>query len=105
MKIIITERQKILLEMSPSVRRRVGQGENYIMNLTPKDVCDYWKPEELDDYVYSVLTHATLEVVSRTGEWWSDDDYGSEYDDVYYYLSKKYTKDIIEFFNLANCNK
>ena len=105
MKIIITESQKILLEMSPSVRRRIGQGENYIMNLTPTDVCDNWKPGEVDDYVFDVLTRATLQVVSRTGEWWNDDDYGSEYDEVRDYLSKKYTKDIIEFFNLVNCNK
>jgi len=105
MKIIITERQQRLLEMSPSVRRRIVQGENYIMNLTPKDVCDNWRPEELDDYVGEVLTRATLKVVSRTGEWEDDDDYGSEYDDVRDYLSKKYTKDIIQFFNMVNCNK
>ena len=105
MKIIITERQKILLEMSPSFRRRINQGENYIMNLDPQDVCDYWKPGGLDDYVFEVLTRATLQVVSRTGKWEEDDDYGSEYDEVYNYLSKKYTKDIIEFFNLVNCNK
>ena len=106
MKIIITERQQRLLEMSPSIRRRLGQGENYIMNLSPSDVCKNWKPEELDDYVYDVITRATLEVISRNpGEWWDDEDYGPEYDDVYNYLSKKYTKDIIEFFNLVNCKK
>jgi hypothetical protein len=105
MKIIITERQKILLEMSPSVRRRIGQGENYIKNLDPQYVCDNLKLGALDDYVFEVLTRATLEVVSRTGEWEDDDDYGSEYDEVRDYLSKKYTKDIIEFFKLANCNK
>jgi len=105
MKIIITERQQRLLEMSPSVRRRIGMGEDYIKNLDPKDVCDNWRPEELDDYVGEVLTRATLKVVSRTGEWEDDDDYGSEYDDVRDYLSKKYTKDIIQFFNMVNCNK
>ena len=91
--------------MSPSVRRRIGMGEDYIKNLDPKDVCDNWRPRELDDYVGEVLTRATLKVVSRTGEWWNDDDFGSEYDDVRDYLSNKYTQDIIEFFNLVNCNK
>ena len=105
MKIIITESQKMLLEMSPYIRRRIGQGENYIMNLTPKDVCDNWKPEELDDYVHQVITRATLEVVSRNGDWWDDDDYGPEYDEVHDYLSNKYIKDIIQFFNLVNCKK
>jgi len=105
MKIIITESQKILLEMSPSVRRRIGMGEDYIKTLDPKDICDNWKPWKLDDYVFDVLTRATLKVFSRTGEWWDDDDYGSEYYDVRDYLSKKYTKDIIQFFNMVNCNK
>jgi hypothetical protein len=105
MKIIITESQKILLEMSPSIRRRIGMGEDFIKNLDPQYICDNLKPGALDDYVFEVLTRATLQVVSRTGKWWEDDDYGSEYDEVYNYLSKKYTKDIIEFFNLANCNK
>jgi hypothetical protein len=61
MKIIITERQQRLLEMSPSIRRRIGMGEDYIMNLSPSDVCDYFL--------------------------------------------KKYTKDIIEFFNSNLCKK
>ena len=105
MKIIITERQQRLLEMSPSVRRRIGQGENYIKNLDPQDVCDNWKPEELDDYVFEVLTRATLEVVSRTGEWEDDDDYGSEYDEVSEYFDKKYLDYIIEFYKSNLCNK
>ena len=101
MKIIITETQQMLLEMSPHIRRRLGQGENYIMNLNPSDVCEGW---ELDDYVHYVITHATLEVVSRNGDWSEDDDYGPEYDEVHDYLSNKYIKDIIQFFNLVKCD-
>lgn len=100
MKIIITERQQMLLEMSPHIRRRLGRGENYIMNLNPSDVCEGW---DLDDYVHQVITRATLEVVSRTGDWWEDDDYGPEYDEVHDYLSNKYIKDIIQFFNMVKC--
>ena len=105
MKIIITETQQMLLEMSPHIRRRLGHGEKYITNLTPSDVCDNWKPWELDDYVGEVLTRATLAVVSRTGDWWDDDDYGPAYDEVRDYLSNKYTNDIIQFFNMVKCNK
>jgi hypothetical protein len=104
MKIIITERQQMLLEMSPHIRRRLGRGENYIMNLDPSEICDYWRPTELDDYVDEVLTRATLDVVSRTGDWWDEDeDYGPAYDEVRDYLSNKYTKDIIQFFNMVKC--
>jgi hypothetical protein len=101
MKIIITERQQMLLEMSPHIRRRLGRGENYIMNLNPSDVCEGW---DLDDYVHQVITRATLEVVSRTGDWWEDDDYGPEYEEVHDYLSNKYIKDIIQFFNMVKCD-
>jgi hypothetical protein len=105
MKIIITESQKILLEMSPSVRRRVVKGEDFIKNLDPKDVCDNWTDRELGDYIHDVITRATLEVVSRTGEWWNDGDYGSEYDEVRDYLFKKYVGYIMDFFRSSLCNK
>jgi len=91
--------------MSPSVRRRVVKGEDFIKNLDPQDVCDYWKPEELEDYVFEVLTRATLEVVSRTGEWWNDSEYGPEYDEVREYFNKKYLDYIMEFYNSNLCKK
>jgi hypothetical protein len=105
MKIIITESQKILLEMSPSIIRRIGMGENYIMNLDPQYICDNLKPGALDDYVFEVLTRATLQVVSRTGEWWNDSEYGPEYDEVRDYFKNKYVDYIMEFYNSNLCKK
>ena len=105
MKIIITERQQRLLEMSPSIRRRIGRGDDYIKNLDPKDICDNWKDRELSDYIHDVITRATLEVVSRTRKWWDDDGYGPEYDEVRDYLFKKYVGYIIDFFRSNLCNK
>jgi hypothetical protein len=105
MKIIITERQQRLLEMSPSIRRRIVRGDEYIQTLDPQEVCDNWKPGELDDYVFDVISRATLEAVSRTGEWWNDEEYGPVYDVIREYFTNKYVNYIVEFFNKNLCKK
>ena len=88
MKIIITESQKILLEMSPSIRRRLHMADDFIKSLSPSDVRTYWGGSEEVDYVNQILSDAVWNVID-------DDKY---YDEVYNYLSNKYGKHIREFF-------
>jgi hypothetical protein len=88
MKIIITESQKILLEMSPSVRRRLHMADYFIKSLSPSDIRIYWGESEGDEYVRQILSDAVWNVID-------DDKY---YDEVYNYLSNKYGKHIREFF-------
>lgn len=94
MRIIITERQQILVEMDVSIRRRISPGIEYINNLEPNDVCENWEYGEVDDYVNGVLSDATLSCI--------DDDFNF-YDKVYNYLSDEYRKDVTHFFYNSLC--
>jgi hypothetical protein len=96
MKYIISERQLRLLEMSPSIRRRLRDSEDYINNLDPKDICESWKSWEVDNYVNGVLSDAVLKCVII------DED---SYDEAYEYLSDKYRDYITEFFYNSLCDE
>jgi hypothetical protein len=94
MKIIITERQKGLLEMNLSIKRRISIGEDFIKNLSPNDVCLNWKSSEVNNYVNGVLSDATFSCLD-------DDDL---YDETYDYLSNKYRKYVKDFFYDSLCD-
>lgn len=87
-------------------RRFMHIADNYFNNLSPKDVCDYWKSEEVDDYV----TETVAEMVRFITDEYPDvsaEDWHETYDGIYQMLdSIGYSDNVRDFFydSLDNCN-
>ena len=100
MKIIITEDQHKVLRNR--VQRRLGFIDQYIGELDPNDVCDYWTESEVDYYVISSMQNAVEKVCDEIGSY-------DLYDEIYEYLAdngyKSYFRDF--FFDTINnyCSK
>lgn len=87
-------------------RRLVHIADNYFNELIPKDVCDYWKPEGVDDYV----TETVAEMVRFITDEYPDlsaEDWHDTYEGIYKMLdSVGYSNKVRDFFydSLDNCN-
>jgi hypothetical protein len=59
MKIIISSSQLSLLKENVThtyIKRRTKIADEYFNSLNPKDICDYWHPDEVEDYIHDVIT-------------------------------------------------
>jgi len=87
-------------------RRFMHIADNYFNKLSPKDVCDYWKSEEVDDYV----TETVAEMVRFITDEYPDvsaEDWHDTYDGIYQMLdSIGYSDKVRDFFydSIDNCN-
>jgi hypothetical protein len=87
-------------------RRFMHIANDYFNNLSPKDVCDYWKSEEVDDYV----TETVAEMVRFITDEYPDvsaEDWHETYDGIYQMLdSIGYSDNVRDFFydSLDNCS-
>jgi hypothetical protein len=87
-------------------RRLMHVANNYFNKLSPKDVCDYWKSEEVDDYV----TETVAEMVRFITDEYPDvsaEDWHDTYDGIYQMLdSIGYSDKVRDFFydSIDNCN-
>lgn len=87
-------------------RRLIHIAEEYMDQLNPNDVCNYWSSDEADDYVKEIMsemvrfiTDAYLDV--------SSEDWMEIYGNIYELLNNLgYRKEVINFFyhSLENCN-
>lgn len=101
--------KKVLKESFNQIRARrlLNIADEYIQDLNPKDVCNYWESDEVDDYV----TETMAEIVRVMLDEYRDidsDDWHDTYEGVYRMLDNlDYAYMIREFFydSLNNCNK
>ena len=91
MKIIITENQELRL------RRVLHIIEDYIGELSPKDICNYWQEEDGDSYAHHCVRDMTEEVMGHYRN--------MNYESTYNLIKEWYWDQITEFFydSLNNC--
>ena len=94
------------IEIPKYLRRRLYIANEYIDNLDPKDVCNYWTDEENRDYVSQGMSDITRFIIDSSTII-NDDKYVELYDEIYEYLQDLgYEEKIEDFFyeSLRNCN-
>ncbi len=80
--------------------------DEYISNLTPDDICDYWTESEADDYMDETMAEITREMIYEYPDMESEE-YMDYYDEIYTILLEfKYDERIRDFFleSLDNCD-
>lgn len=87
-------------------RRVLHIADNYIKDLNPNDVCNYWKSDEVDNYVNESMSEMVRFMVDEYTHV-NADNYHETYDGIYEILeSINYSNEIRDFFynSLDNCN-
>ena len=88
------------------IRRRLYLVDEYINNLDPEDVCNYWRRDESKKYVNESMADITRNIIF-TSIIISDDKYTELYDHIYGHLQDLgYKEKFKDFFyeSLQNCN-
>ena len=93
MKIIITENQELRL------RRVLHIIEDYISELSPKDICAYWQEDDGISYAHHCVRDMAEEVMGHYRN--------MNYDQTYDLIKEWYWDQLNDFFNysLSNCDK
>jgi hypothetical protein len=97
---VITEDEDKVLRNR--IQRRLGTIDQYIGELDPNDVCDYWTESEVDYYVISSMQNVVEKICDEIGSY-------DLYNEIYEYISnqgyKSYFRDF--FFDTINnyCSK
>ena len=90
-----------------SVRRRLYIVDDYIQNLSSKDICNYWSSDEVDNYVNETMAEIVRVVLDSTKGVNADNWHGI-YEEIYEILiDLGYREKIEDFFydSLDNCGK
>jgi hypothetical protein len=92
---VITEDEDKMLRNR--IQRRLGTIDQYIGELDPNDVCDYWTESEVDYYVISSMQNVVEKICDEIGSY-------DLYNEIYEYISnqgyKSYFRDF--FFDTIN---
>ena len=92
---VITEDEN--KELRNRIQRRLGTIDQYIGELDPNDVCDYWTESEVDYYVISSMQNVVEKICDEIGSY-------DLYNEIYEYISnqgyKSYFRDF--FFDTIN---
>lgn len=92
---VITENEDKVLR--DKVQRRLGNINQYMGEMDPKDVCDYWSKDEVDYYVASSMQNVVEKLCDEIGSY-------DLYDEIFEYISnqgyKTYFRDF--FFDTIN---
>jgi hypothetical protein len=92
---VITEDEN--KELRNRIQRRLGTIDQYIGEMDPNDVCDYWTKGEVDYYVVSSMQNVVEKICDEIGSY-------DLYDEIYEYISnqgyKSYFRDF--FFDTIN---
>jgi hypothetical protein len=87
---VITEDEDKMLRSR--AQRRLGFIDQYMSELDPNDVCDYWTDSEVDYYVISSMQNAVEKVCDEIGSY-------DLYDEIYEYLADNgYKSQFRDFF-------
>jgi len=87
---VVTEDEDKVLRSR--VQRRLGFIDQYMSELDPNDVCDYWMGGEVDYYVISSMQNAVEKVCNEIGNY-------DLYDEIYEYLADNgYKSQFRDFF-------
>jgi hypothetical protein len=87
---VVTENEDKVLRSR--VQRRLGFIDQYMSELDPNDVCDYWTDGEVDYYVISSMQNAVEKVCDEIGNY-------DLYDEIYEYLADNgYKSQFRDFF-------
>ena len=87
---VVTEDEDKVLRSR--VQRRLGFIDQYMSELDPNDVCDYWTDSEVDYYVISSMQNAVEKVCDEIGNY-------DLYDEIYEYLADNgYKSQFRDFF-------
>jgi hypothetical protein len=87
---VVTEDEDKVLRSR--VQRRLGFIDQYMSELDPNDVCDYWTDGEVDYYVISSMQNAVEKVCDEIGNY-------DLYDEIYEYLADNgYKSQFRDFF-------
>jgi hypothetical protein len=92
-------------KIPPSVNRRLHYVDEYINNLDPNDVCEYWTVDEVNEYTNGTLIEIIRTIIGDSSGIDSDN-YGSIYDVIYEFLvNLNYPEQIRDFFSdsMDNC--
>lgn len=87
-------------------RRLMHIAEEYYNNLSSSDVCNYWKSEEVNDYVNETMSEMVRFIVDEYPDI-SSDDWHDTYEGIYGMLEDiNYSNKVRDFFydSLDNCN-
>ena len=101
--------RKVLREennMPLYIRRRFSIAREYISDLDPNDICNYWNYDDVDEFVNETLSEIVRAIVNNIPEIRSKDWYDS-YDEVLGVLTDlNYHLEIRDFFinTLDNCD-
>jgi hypothetical protein len=90
-----------------SIRRRLFIVDDYIQNLSPEDICDYWVSDEANNYVNETMSEIVRVVLDSTKGINADNWHGA-YEEIYQILVEMgYKLQIGDFFydSLDNCDK
>jgi len=86
-------------EIPGYLRRRLYIADEYMDDLKADSIHDGWILDEIDEFVRGCMGAITRMIISKTGEYISDDNYMKLYDDIYGYLIKLgYQKRLFNFF-------
>jgi hypothetical protein len=77
---VITEDEN--KELRNKVQRRLGTIDQYIGEMDPNDVCDYWTKGEVDYYVVSSMQNVVEKICDEIGSY-------DLYDEIYEYISNQ----------------
>lgn len=90
-----------------SVRRRLYIVDDYIQNLSSKDICDYWVSDEVDNYVNETMAEIVRVMLDSTKSV-NADNWHDIYEEIYEILiDLGYREKIEDFFydSLDKCGK
>lgn len=90
-----------------SIRRRLFIVDDYIQNLSSKDICDYWVSDEVDNYVNETMAEI-VRVMLDSIRGINADNWHDTYEEIYELLiDLGYREEIEDFFydSLDNCDK
>jgi len=87
------------IEIPGYLKRRLYIADEYMDNLNADSLHDGWVLDEIDEFVRGCMGAITRMIISKTGEYISEDNYMKLYDDIYGYLIKLgYQKRLFNFF-------
>lgn len=111
MKIIISSSQLSLLKENVThayIKRRTKIADNYFNELDPQDICDYWHPREVEDYVHDVISEMVSNIIWDYTDAFDNSNYKKNYDMVHDLLIRLgFPEKIKNFFNdtLSKCER
>ena len=113
MKIIISSSQLSLLKENVThayIKRRTKIADEYFDSLNPQDICDYWHPREVDDYIHDVITEMVRNIIWDYPDAFVADNlnYSKNYDNVLDLLTRfGFPEKIKNFFQdtMSKCER